>query len=117
MKDSYVESLASNNGPESCGAACKGGVEALTGGRTGRVLSREIYALPRKWQVLRGADVVGVDGRQHLGHRQREVDQDPARSKTPGMYASTLYGNREIPRLSAIERAADRIGKSKDARR
>ena len=66
MKDSYVESLASNNGPESCGAACKGGVEALRGGRTGRVLSREMYALPRKRQVLWGADVVEVDGRQHL---------------------------------------------------
>ena len=79
--------------------------------------SREMYALPRKRQVLRGADVVGVDGRQHLGHRQRKVDQDPARSKTPGMYASTLYGNREIPRLSAIGRVADRNGKSKDARR
>src|SRR5215469_5311435 len=63
MKDSYVESIASNNGPESCGAACKGNVEALTGGRTGRVSSREVYALPRKRQVLRGADVVVVDGR------------------------------------------------------
>ena len=117
MKVSYVEGVANHNGPESCGAAREGGVEALAGGRTGRVLSREIYALSRKRQVLRGADVVEVDGRQHLGHRQREVDQDSARSKTPCMYASTLYGNREIPRLSAIERAADRIGKSKDARR
>jgi hypothetical protein len=33
------------------------------------------------------------------------------------MYASTLCGNREIPRLSAVERSADRIGKSKDVRR
>jgi hypothetical protein len=33
------------------------------------------------------------------------------------MYASTLFGNREIPRPSAEERTADRVGKSKDVRR
>ena len=32
MKVSYVEGLANHNGPESCGAAREGGVEALTGG-------------------------------------------------------------------------------------
>jgi len=117
MKVSYVEDLANHNGPESCGAARKGGVEALTGGRTGRVLSREIYALLRKQQVLRDADAVEVRGRQNQVHRHREVHLDPARSKTPCMYASTLCGNREIPRLSAGERTADRVGKSKDVRR
>ena len=117
MRVSYVESLANHNGPESCGAAREGGAEALTGGRTGRVLSREIHALLRKQQVLRGADVVEIDGRQHLGHRQRKVHQDPARSETPCMYASTLCGNREIPRRSADERTAGRVGKSKDVGR
>src|SRR6516165_7705405 len=58
MKVSYVKGVANHNGPESCGATREGGVEALTGGRTGRVLSREIYALPHKWQVLRDADAV-----------------------------------------------------------
>jgi hypothetical protein len=33
------------------------------------------------------------------------------------MYASTLCGNREILCLSMEEKATDRIGKSKDARR
>jgi hypothetical protein len=33
------------------------------------------------------------------------------------MCGNTLCGNREIPRSSAVERAADRIGKSKDVRR
>ena len=42
---------------------------------------------------------------------------DPARSETLGMRASTLCGNREIPCLSVREGSADRIGKSKDARR
>jgi hypothetical protein len=117
MKASYVEGLANHNGPESCGAAREGGVEALTGGRTGRVLNREIHAPLRKRRVLRDADAVEKDGRQHRVHRDREVCSDPARSETPCMYASTLCGNREIPRLSAEERTADRVGKSKDVRR
>jgi hypothetical protein len=87
MKVSYVEGVANHIGPESCGAARKGGVEALTGGRTGRVLSREIHGLLRKQQVLRDADEAEVDGRQYRMHRHRKVHQDPARSKTPCMYA------------------------------
>jgi hypothetical protein len=117
MKVSYVEGVANHNGPESCGAAREDGVEALTGGRTGRVLSREIHALLRKRQVLRDADAVEERGRQYRVHRDRKVYSDPARSETPCMYASTLCGNREIPRLSAGERTADRVGKSKDVRR
>jgi hypothetical protein len=117
MKVSYVEDPANHNGPESCGAAREGGVEALIGGRTGWVLSREIYALMRKQQVLRDADVVEECGRQYRVRRHREACSDPARSKTPGMYASTLCGNREIPRLFAAERAADRVGKPKGVRR
>jgi len=80
-------------------------------------LSREIYALLRKRQVLRDADALEVVGRQYRVHRHRKVYQDPARSETPCMYASTLFGNREIPRLSAEERTADRVGKSKDESR
>jgi hypothetical protein len=117
MKVSYVEDLANHNGPESCGAAREGGVEALTGGRTGLVLSREIYALSRKRQVLRDADALENVGRQYRVHRHRKVYQDPARSETPCMYASTLTGNREIPCLSAGKRAADRVGKPKGVRR
>jgi len=117
MQVSYVEGVANHNGPESCGVARKGGVEALTGERTGRVLSREIHALPRKRQVLRDADAVGKVGRQHRAHRSRKVCSDPARSETPSMYGNTLCGNREIPRPPAAERTAGRIGKSKDVRR
>jgi hypothetical protein len=106
-----------HNGPESCGAAREGGVEASAGGRTGRVLSREINALPRKRQVLRDADAVEKDGRQHWVRRHRKAYLDPARSETPCTYASTLYGNREIPRLSAAERTVDRVGKPKGVRR
>jgi RNA-directed DNA polymerase len=116
VKVSHVEGVASHNGPESCGVVREDGVEALTGVGTGWVLSREIHPWLRKQLVLRGADVLGIDGRQHRAHRSRKVCSDPARSKTPCMYGSTLYGNREIPRLSAEERAADRIGKPKGER-
>ena len=60
MKASYVEGLANHNGPESCGASREGGVEALAGGRIGRVVSREIHSRLRKQQVLRDADAVEV---------------------------------------------------------
>ena len=81
MKVSYFEGLANHNDPESCGAAREGGVEALAGGRTGRVLSREMYALSRERQVLRDADEVENDGRQDRVRRHREVHRDPARSE------------------------------------
>ena len=51
MKESYVEGVAAHNGPESCGVAREGGVEALTGETAGWVLSREMLN-------VRGADAV-----------------------------------------------------------
>ena len=41
MKVSYDEDLANHIGPESCGRARKGALEALTGERVGQVSSRE----------------------------------------------------------------------------
>ena len=117
MQVSYVEGAANHNVPESCGVARKGGVEALTGERTGRVLSREIHFLLRERQALLDADAVGKGGRQHRAHRSRKVCLAPARSETPSMCGNTLCGNREIPRLPVVERTAGRIGKSKDVRR
>jgi hypothetical protein len=110
MKKSYECELATHIGPESCGAARKGGVEALTGGRAGRVLSRVR-------ELLRDADAVGESGRLHRVHRYREVRQSPARSETPCTYVDTSFGNREIPGLSRAAAALGRIGKSKDVRR
>ena len=42
MKESYREGVANHPGPESCGGRREVTVEALTGVRIGRVLSREI---------------------------------------------------------------------------
>ena len=107
MKVSYGAGVATHTGPESCGVACKGGVEALTGVRAGRVLSRESRSL---W----GADAVGESGRPHPVRRYRETRRDPARSQTLCTYANTSRGSREIP---CSPRAAGRVGKSIDARR
>jgi RNA-directed DNA polymerase len=111
MKASYGEGVASHAGPESCAEFPEGLGEALTGGGVGRVLSREIH------DSLRGADAVEVSGRPHRARRPRKAWPDPARSETPCMSSSTANGNRESPRSSVAEGAADRIGKSKDTRR
>ena len=111
MKKSYGSSgLATHIGPESCGAARKGGVEALTGERAGRVFSRVRT-------FLRDADAVRRCGRHHPMRRYREVLGNPARSEAPCTHANTLRGNREIPGLPRAAVALGRIGKSKDVRR
>jgi RNA-directed DNA polymerase len=110
MKESYGEGLAAHTGPESCAVACKGGCEALTGGRAGRVFSRER-------RVLRDADAVEASGRPHLGRRYRETPRSPARSETPSMSGHTSRENRESLWSPVADGAAGRIGKSKDTRR
>lgn len=111
MKESYVEGVATHDGPESCVVAREGGGEALTGVRAGRVLSRE------RTVSLRGADAVEEGGRQHLERRYRKAFRDPARSETPSTHGNTSLGNREIPSSPAADGAAGRVGKSKDVRR
>jgi RNA-directed DNA polymerase len=110
MKESHSEGLATHTGPESCVAAREGGAEALTGERSGRVLSRER-------NLHRDADTVGGCGRLHSMHRYRKVQRGPARSQTPSTYGSTSHGNREIPDPPKAVLAVGRIGKSKDTRR
>jgi hypothetical protein len=117
MQESYSKGVATRTDPESCVVAREGDVEALTGARAGRVLSREINCPVAKRRVLRGADTVVVEGRPHPARRYREMCQDPARSETPSMYGNALHGNREIPRLPAVVGIAGRVGKSKDERR
>jgi hypothetical protein len=110
MQKSHESGLATHIGPESCGAACKGSVEALTGERAGRVFSRVR-------QLLRDADAVRRSGRPHRERRYREALQSPARSETPCTYADTSCGNREIPSPPKAAVAVGRVGKSKDVRR
>src|ERR1700737_4592501 len=110
MQKSYESGSATHVGPESCGAARKGSVEALAGERAGRVFSRVR-------NLLRDADAVRRSGRLHLERRYREVCQSPARSETLCTYAVTSLGNREIPSVPKAAVALGRVGKSKDVRR
>lgn len=43
MKEPYSEGVVTHTGPESCSLVRKDDAEALTGERTGRPLSREIF--------------------------------------------------------------------------
>ena len=110
MKESYVEGLATHDGPESGGGAREGVAEASTGVRAGRVFSRVS-------SIIRGADAVRRGGRPHRAHRQREMRPDPARSETPCTFGITLHGNREIPGPPADDGSAGRVGKPKGVRR
>ena len=110
MKESYAEGLATHSGPESCGVSHEGSVEALTGVRAGRVLSRERRS-------LRDADVVGRSGRHHWTHRYREMRPGPAGSETPCTYGNTSHENREVLCSPTADGAEGRVGKSKDTRR
>jgi len=110
MKESYECEVATHNGPESCGAAREGGVEALTRERAGRVFSRVR-------QTLRDADAVRRGGRQHRMRRYCEALTSPAWSQTPRTYRNTPHGNREVQRSPRAEDALGRIGKSEDVRR
>ena len=87
MKKPHESGLATHIGPESCGAARKGGVEALTGERAGPVFTRV-------GSLLRDTDAGRKSGRLHLVHRYPEVHQSPAQSETPCAYGDTSRGNR-----------------------
>ena len=110
MKESYVEGLATHDGPKSCGASRERAIEALTGVRAGRVFSRER-------DFLRDADAVRRGGRQNRAHRYREMRPGPARSETPCTYGNTSHENREVLGSPVADGAAGRVGKSKDVRR
>ncbi len=80
MKESYGEGVATHIGPELCVACREAGDEALVGARAGRVLSPESND---DW----GADAVGISGRPHPAHCQREMGGDPTGSETSRMHA------------------------------
>jgi RNA-directed DNA polymerase len=87
MKEPHEEGIASHFDPESCVVIREGGSEALTGARTGWVLSRETT------EIDQGADVVPGNGRQHRWHRHREMQLGPAWSETPCMCGNSLRGS------------------------
>ena len=107
MKESYGKGVANHTDPESCKAARKDRLKALTRACAGPVLSREMTTPSRVPTLLGGC------GRQDRMPRQRERHADPARSQTRSMYGSNLRENREIPCFPARS-VAGRVRKSKD---
>src|SRR5437879_13617991 len=106
MQKSYECEIATHIGPESCGVTRKGGVEALTGERAGRVFSRVR-------NFLRDADAVRRSGRPHRVRRYREACQSPARSENPCPDADTSHGDRGAPRAPKVGMTLGRAWKSK----
>ena len=102
--------LAIDKEPESCGSACKGLLEALTGLDIGQVLSPESMLNP-------SADGLEIRGRQQLAARKGESCEYSAGSETLSMCPINLRENREIPWSAAGAMPAVRIVKSKDVRR
>src|SRR5436190_1599716 len=86
MEKSHEGGVATHIGPESCGAAREGGVEALTGERAGRVFSRvrnslrdaddegawEVGQTYSTWEVPEQGRATGGGGDGGKGFGQRE---------------------------------------------
>jgi RNA-directed DNA polymerase len=81
MEVPYDAGVATRIGPESCTVAGNGGGEALTGGRAGRPLSREItfwIGEPRLWSEAEGSTrgvVMARRFRSPRGRRPRACTQ------------------------------------------
>jgi hypothetical protein len=89
MKESYIEGVATHDGPESCVDVCEDGGEAFDRGTCGLGIE------PRN-ALNWGAHAVIRGGRQHVRHRHCKMPNGPARSKTPRTYGTYLCENREI---------------------
>jgi len=90
MKESCAEGLTTHSGPESCGHGREDVLEALTGVRVGRVLSRERNKAP-------GADAVQI-AEGNTNHSASGEEWWTRRGRqTPSMHGNTLRENREIP--------------------
>ena len=106
MKVRYSEGVAIHTDPESCAGHCRETVrEALTGGRTGEVLSGES-------NVVRGADAVVACRRQQAGGRHREDLSHPASSLDPEHVRTSLVREPGDLRTARGNRPQGRIGKA-----
>jgi hypothetical protein len=115
MKELYGEGLATHADPAPCAGSRKGAGEALAGAHAGRAIE------PRK-QLLPGADVVTLGGRQDEPARNSKHGFDLARSKNSGsrggdgrgcMRGVSMCENREIPCSPSADGAVGRDGKAK----
>ena len=95
MKESYVEGVASHDGPESCVGVREGVGEALTGVQVGGAIE------PRNpW--FRGADVVAKAEGNIGGSVIASCRRTPRGQGNPGMRGSFMGENGEISWSSAL---------------
>lgn len=110
MKELYIEGIATHDGPEPCAGARKDVSEALSRGTCRPAIE------PRN-HLVRGADVVNLDGRQHRGRRYARVVSGPRAVLEP-VHARNLRAR--DPGGPTIARSPDqrsgRPGKAKAAR-
>jgi len=105
MKEPHIEGVAIHDDPESCAVGRKAEREALTGARTGAVLSRE-NRLSRAPTPLSEAE-----GNTFPARHRKRMD-GPARSKTRDTCGTFARENQEIPVPPAEDGAAGRAGKA-----
>jgi hypothetical protein len=110
MKESYVKGLAAHSGPESCGDAREGVVEALTGVRTGRVFSRE-RDLPPGCRRRRSKRKATSEALISQGATESRAVKDPVHVR------KHLAREPGDPMFTGPDGRAGRVGKSKDSRR
>ena len=105
MKVRRRKGIANHPGPESCGGAREGVIEALTGESAGQPLSREIRQS--------GAPTLLSEAEGHIGEgATREFSSSPTRSKTLSMRRSSPNRNCEISSVPAAQVAAGGSGKA-----
>jgi hypothetical protein len=95
MKEPDVEGVASHDGPESCGGAGNGVVEAFDRGMHGRGIELRDHS-------IRGADAVQMKRKATRWASLCEMLVGPAQSKTRRTCRTFLRENREIPTSPAL---------------
>ena len=110
MKESYVEGLASHNGPELCGGGGDTAAEALAGERASVVLSPEIRA------NVSSASRLLVQDWQHAGRRQGKTVSGSAGSETHSGHVNHLRRNRETLQLALEDCTRVPTANSKETR-
>ena len=91
MRESYIEGVASHDGPELCVGDPRGRSEALAGVRAGRAIE------PRN-AFSSGVPTLLVVRKATPPAASSQAVEDPARSENHGMYGNSMRENREVPR-------------------
>jgi RNA-directed DNA polymerase len=105
MKVRYRKGIANHPGPESCGVAREGSIEALTGESAGQPLRREIRQS--------GAPTLLCEAEGNINEGDiREPSASPTRSKTLSMRRSSPNRNCEISSAPVVQQTAGGSGKA-----